>query len=201
MTQHSATNSPTPVPVPLTTPARRRPSTAGYWLGAVVAVLATLGALAWGISTFLGWQTHVEDFARLTPPGMVSVSVSDPDTRYLYLEHDRSTAVPSVPTVTVTGPSGTEVPSTAYRAQLRYDVPDEADRIGDAVLTFEADEPGTYLVTVGDTDQGTTVAVGDDLLRGWGLQVVGSVALLLGGLFVGLTLVVVTAARRTGATP
>jgi hypothetical protein len=90
------------------------------------------------------------------------------------------------------------VPLAAYQAELRYDVPDVANNIGDAVLTFPASEPGPYQVTVTAADQGTTVAVGDDLVRGFGPQVVGIVGLLLGGLLVGSTLVIATAARRSG---
>lgn len=200
MSTDTPTNRLAPAPAPSTTPDGRRPSTAGYWLGALLAALTTLGALTWGAVTFLGWQSHVEDFPRLTPPGTVTVSVTDTGTRFLYLEHDRATAIPSLPAVTVTGPSGTQVQLTAYDAELRYDVPNVADRIGDAVLTFPADEPGTYQVTIADTDPGTTLAIGDDLVRGWGLPVVGSVALLLGGLLLGLILVIITAARRSSTT-
>jgi hypothetical protein len=126
------------------------------------------------------------------------VSVIDPGTRFIYLEHDRSTAVPAVPAVTVTGPSGASAPLAAYTAEMRYDVPKVANQIGDAVLTFQANEPGPYRVAVAAAGQGTTVAVGDDLLWGFGPQVVGVVALLLGGLLVGLTLVIVTGTRRSG---
>lgn len=199
MSTHITTRTPTQVP--MTAPSSvRRPSTAGYWLGALVAVLTTLSALGWGAFAFLGWQAQVEDFPRITPPGTAAVSVTETGTRFIYLEHDRSTALPAVPPVTVTGPSGADVPLTAYRAEMRYDVPNDANRIGDAVLTFQAAERGTYQVTVSDADPGTTLAVGDNLVRGWGPQVVGSVALLLGGLLLGLVLVIVTAARRAGPT-
>ena len=202
MNRHTSTNTSGQAPrtAQSAAPARRRPSTAGYWLGALVAVLTTLSALGWGAFAFLGWQAHVEDFPRITAPDTAAVSVTETGARFLYLEHDRTTAVPSVPAVTVTGPSGADVRLTAYPAELRYDVPNNGNRIGDAVLTFQADEPGTYQVTVADADPGTTLAVGDDLVRGWAPQVVGSVALLLGGLLLGLTLVIITAARRTGPT-
>ena len=202
MSTHTTTNPSAQPPrtIPSPTPAGRRPSPAGYWLGALVAVLTTLSALGWGATAFLGWQAHVQEFPRLTYSGTTTVSVTETGTRFLYLEHDRSAAAPSVPTVTVTGPSGAAVPVAAYRVDLRYDVPNDANRIGDAVLTFQAEEPGTYHVTVADTDPGVTVAVGDDLVRGWGPQVVGSVALLLGGLLLGLILVIVPAARRAGET-
>ncbi len=200
MSTHTTTRSPVPGTAPSTAPAARRPTTAGYWAGALVAVLATLGAVAWGAFAFLGWRADVENFPRLTPPDTAVVSVTDTGTQFIYLEHDRSTALPAVPTVTVTAPSGAEVPLTVYGGEMRYDVPGVANEVGDAVLTFTADQTGAYRVTVADADQGTTVAIGDNLLWGWGPQVVGVLALLLGGLLVGLTLVVITAARRSGPT-
>jgi hypothetical protein len=203
MSADTTTTSPTPVPDATPgTPARRRPSTAGYWLGGLIAVLAILGSLAWGATVFLDWQTHVEDFPRITPPGTAAVSVTEAGTHFLYLEHDRSTTVPTgsaLPAVSVTAPSGADVPLATYSGELRYDVPDATNRVGDAVLTFQAEEPGTYRVTVGDADQGTVIAVGDDLVRGWGLQVVMVVALLLAGILIGLVSVIVTAVRRAGS--
>ena len=197
MTTHTTT---TPSRLPGAPPgtATRRPSTAGYWVGALVAVLATVGALVWGAFTFLGWQSQIEDFSRLTPPGTVLVSVTDTGTHYVYLEHDRSMPVPTAPAATVTGPSGSSVPVTAYVGEMRYDVPGVAGQIGDAVLTFPADDPGTYRVTVAQTEAGTTVAVGDDLLWNWAPEVVGIVVLFLGGLLAGLGIVLVTAVRRSG---
>ncbi|KAB7745428.1 hypothetical protein GA707_05725 [Nostocoides sp. F2B08] len=177
-----------------------RPGTAGYWLGALVAILATVAALMWGTTTFLDWRSHLQDFSRLTADGTISVSVTDPGRFFVYLEHDRSTAVPTTPAVTVTGPSGEEAALRAYGAQLRYDVPGEPGQVGDAVLSFAADRTGTYAVVVADLEPGTAVAVGDHLARGWISPVVGSVALLLGGLLLGTVIVIVTAARRASAT-
>ncbi|WP_404392700.1 hypothetical protein [Humibacillus xanthopallidus] len=201
MSTHTTNQRPALVPgaAPSTTPTKRRPGTAGYWIGAVVAVMATLGAVTWGAFAFLGWRAHVDAFVRVAPTETAVVFVTDAGTRLLYLEHDRTAAVPSVPAVTVTGPTGAEVPVAAYRGELRYDVPNVANRIGDAVLSFQAEKPGAYRVTLGSTDQGAIVAVGDNLLWTWGPQVVGIVALLLGGLFVGMTVVIVTAARRSSS--
>ena len=183
---------------PTITPSRRRPSGAGYWVGTLVAVLATLGALAWAAFAFLGWRADVQDFPRFEAPGTAVVSLTDTGTQFVYLEHDRSTPISEVPSVTVTGPAGTDVRVTAYSREMRYDVPGVSNQIGDAVFTFHANEVGSYRVTVADAAPGTTVAVGDDLLWAWGPQVVGVVALLLGGLLVGLTMVIVTAVRRSG---
>ncbi len=177
-----------------------RPSTRGYWVGAAIAVAAMLGAVAWGALAFLGWRAHVEQFPRITSPGQVTVALAEPGTRVLYLEHDRSTRVPAVPAVTVTGPAGEVVPLTAYRGELRYDLPDVANRIGDAVLTFPAADAGTFTVSVSGAEAGTVVAVGDNLVSAWGLHVLGIVSLLVAGPLVGVVVVVVTAVRRSGGT-
>lgn len=181
-----------------TTPSTR-PGTFGYWLGALVAVVATVAAMIWGTTTFLDWRSHVQDFSRLAAEGTTSVSVTDPGRLFVYLEHDRSAVAPTTPSVTVTGPSGEEVALRAYGPQLRYDVPGEPGRVGDAVFSFAADRTGTYEVVVADLEPGTAVAVADHLARGWIAPVVGSVALLLGGLLLGTVIVVVTAARRASA--
>ena len=175
---------------------RSRPGKAGYWIGPVVALLAIAGAATWGVLAFLGWRAHVEDFARIAPPGRVTVSVTEPGTRILFLEHDRSTAVPPVAGIVVTGPSGAPVRQAVYRGEMRYDVPAVANRVGDAVRTFEAQQAGAYRITVGAAGPGTTVAVGDDLVRGWGPHVVG-IVVLLGGVSAGLALVLITGVRRS----
>jgi hypothetical protein len=181
-----------------TGPAKRRPSSAGYWLGTLVVVLATLGALVWGAFAFLGWRAEVQDFQRFHAPDSAVVSLTDTGTWFVYVEHDRSTPVSEAPVVTVADPAGTAVPVTAYRGEMRYDVPGVSNQVGDAVFTFHANQVGGYRVTVADAAQGTTVAVGHDLLWAWGPQVIGIVALFLGGLVIGLTMVIVTAVRRSG---
>ncbi|HYN29198.1 MAG TPA: hypothetical protein VES95_04920 [Dermatophilaceae bacterium] len=213
MSTHTTTPTTPTTPTPQTTttpqtpqtptaPAapRRRPGTAGYWVGALVTLVATLGALLWGAGAFLGWRAHIEDFPRVTVPGAAVVTLTDTGTRILYVEHDRSITDPAVPAITVTAPSGATVPVSAYSGEMRYDVPGATGRVGDAVAVFTATEPGAYRLTIPASDTDATVAVGDDLVWGWGPQLAGIVALFLGGLVAGLALVVVTAARRSGPT-
>jgi hypothetical protein len=192
-----STSAPLRTPTPTTTAPRARPGTAGYWIGALVALVTTLGALAWAAGAFLGWRAHIEDFPRVAAPATAVVTLDETGTRVLFVEHDRSSTEPATPQVTVTGPSGTPVPVAAYGGEMRYDVPGVTGRVGDAVATFTAAEPGSYAVTVAGAEPGTTVAVGDDIVWGWGPQVVGIVALFLGGLVAGLAIIVVTAVRRS----
>src|SRR5215207_9275898 len=74
---------PTPIP-PLQ--ASKRPSTAGYWVAAVVAVLGLMAAFLWGAVGITNTQDRVDGFDRLTVPGATTVLVTDPATILVYHE-------------------------------------------------------------------------------------------------------------------
>ena len=77
---------PTTLPPIASLHARKRPSTAGYWVAAVVAVLGLMAAFLWGA---VGIQQHPGPGRRLRPhggPRPVTVSVTDPGTMVVYHE-------------------------------------------------------------------------------------------------------------------
>jgi hypothetical protein len=76
---------PTRLPPP-SIQARKRPSTAGYWVAAVVAVLGLTAAFLWGAIGISTTQDRINGFDRLAVPGTVTVSVSDPGTMVIYHE-------------------------------------------------------------------------------------------------------------------
>jgi hypothetical protein len=76
---------PTLPPIP-SLQARKRPSTAGYWVAAVVAVLGLTAAFLWGAVGFSNTRDRVDGFDRTAIPGQVTVSVSDPGTMVVYHE-------------------------------------------------------------------------------------------------------------------
>jgi hypothetical protein len=63
-----------------------RPSTAGYWVAAVVAVLGLTAAFLWGAVGISSIQDRVDGFDRLAVPGATTVSVTDPGTMVVYHE-------------------------------------------------------------------------------------------------------------------
>jgi hypothetical protein len=76
---------PTPPPIPpLQT--TKRPSTAGYWISAVVAVLGLMAAFLWGAVGITNTRDRVDGFGRLAVPGATTVSVTDPGTTVVYHE-------------------------------------------------------------------------------------------------------------------
>jgi hypothetical protein len=66
--------------------ARKRPSTAGYWVAAVVAVLGLTAAFLWGAVGIHTTQDRVDSLDRLAVPGATTVSVTDPGTMVIYHE-------------------------------------------------------------------------------------------------------------------
>ena len=76
---------PTLPPIPSLQP-RKRPSTAGYWVAAVVAVLGLMAAFLWGAAGISATSDRVDGFDRLAVPGATTVSVTDPGTMVAYHE-------------------------------------------------------------------------------------------------------------------
>ena len=78
--------------------ARKRPSTAGYWAAAVVAVLGLMAAFLWGAVGFSNTRDRVDGFDRTAIPGQVTVSATDPGTRVVYHESAAEVAGSADPT-------------------------------------------------------------------------------------------------------
>jgi hypothetical protein len=78
--------------------ARKRPSTAGYWVAAVVAVLGLTAAFLWGAVGIHTTQDRLDGFDRLTVPGAMTVSVTDPGSLVVYHESAAEVAGYAEPT-------------------------------------------------------------------------------------------------------
>jgi hypothetical protein len=157
--------------------ARQRPSTAGYWVAAVVAVLGLTAAFLWGAVGIHTTQDRVDGFERLAVPGVTTVSVTDPGTMVIY--HESAAEVARYADPTANGRPATRWdPGTRTIITVRYpsDAPTwqqfglsvtgpggvavpvatyrssarydlEPGRAGRAVATFEATTAGLYRVS------------------------------------------------------
>jgi hypothetical protein len=176
------TSSPTDLRPPATLPplppqASKRPSTAGYWDAAVVAVLGLTAAFLWGAVGIHTTQDRIDGLARLAVPGTTTVSVTDPATIVIYHESAAEVARYATPTanrrmVTRWDPATRTIitvhyPSDAPTSQqlgLSVTGPDgtavpvatyqssarydlEPGRAGRAVATFQATTAGPYRVS------------------------------------------------------
>jgi hypothetical protein len=168
-----------PPTLPPTPPlqARKRPSTAGYWVAAVVAVLGLTAAFLWGAVGISTTQDRVDGFDRLAVPGATTVSAPEPGTMVVYHESAAEVARYADPTangrpatrwdpatrtiITVRSPSdaptwqqlGLSVtgPGGAPVPVATYRSSARYDlepgRAGRAVATFEATTAGPYRVS------------------------------------------------------
>jgi hypothetical protein len=168
-----------PPTLPPTPPlqARKRPSTAGYWVAAVVAVLGLTAAFLWGAVGISTTQDRVDGFDRLAVPGATTVSAPEPGTMVVYHESAAEVARYTDPTangrpatrwdpatrtiITVRSPSdaptwqqlGLSVtgPGGAPVPVATYRSSARYDlepgRAGRAVATFEATTAGPYRVS------------------------------------------------------
>ena len=89
---------PTTLPPIPSLQARKRPSTTGYWVAAVVAVLGLMAAFLWGAVGISNTQDRVDGFDRLTVPGATTVLVTDPATILVYHESAAEVAGYALPT-------------------------------------------------------------------------------------------------------
>jgi hypothetical protein len=169
---------PPPTRPPITSlHARKRPSTAGYWAAAVVAVLGLMAAFLRGALGINTTQDRLDGFARLTVPGATTVSVTDPGTRVAYHESAAEVAGYADPTANaryatrwdpgtrtiVTVPSAGD-PPTFQQLGLSVTGPGgaavpmatyrssarydlEPGRAGRAVASFQATTAGPYRVS------------------------------------------------------
>ena len=95
---------PTAPPIP-PLQARKRPSTAGYWVAAIVAVLGLAAALVWGAVGTISALDRVDSYDRTAVPGAVTVSVTDPGTMIVYYESAAEFARYADPTATGRNPT------------------------------------------------------------------------------------------------
>jgi hypothetical protein len=136
--------------------------------------------LVWGAASVIDAVDRIDNFDRTTIPGAMTVTVTDPGTMVVYYESSADLAryadativvgyAVTTPTwqqlrLQVTGPDGAVVPVTNYRSTLRYDL--APGRLGRAVAKFEASSVGQYRVSATRvTEQGATLAVGDNFAR------------------------------------
>ena len=175
--------------------ARRKVSSAGYWVGAVMVVLGLVAAATWAIAGVFRINARIDDFQRVRIPGDQTVLIARASDQVVYFEGLDVPVLDQVD-VSITDPAGDEVTLRRYGTDLIYDV--SGAYSGRAILTFRADLPGRYHIsTIGDSPSFGLVAVGPSI----GGEVVATIAgaalflLFVGG--GGVTLMIVTAVRRS----
>jgi hypothetical protein len=172
-----------------------RPSSLGYWIGGGLIAAACIGAVIWAALAFFGYTDQVNSFQRMTVPGTATVHITQPATWVLYYES--TGPAPSLAEL------GLHVPGPAGYAVTVTEVP-RGFRTGKAIASFDATVPGNYTISASTgtgTGTGTsgTIAIGSDLLWDAAPHIIGIIAVFLVGTGAGLTLIIITAVRRSSA--
>jgi hypothetical protein len=177
----------------------RTPSIAGYWLGALIAMvgLVLVGALV--ATAIVRMNDHIDAFPRIALPGVTTVTLDASTGRTIYVEGLAPLPLAAIG-LRVTDPNGNDVLVRPYGLDVRYDVPGATGSVGYAVGTFRTTVAGRYLIEAnGVAPPGYTVAVGDNFAASVIGYAAGAIALFLLTLAGALTLVIVTATRRSRA--
>lgn len=178
--------------------APRRPSRAGYWLGAALIALGVLGAVAWFVVGIMRFGDRVDDLQRVDAPGARVMTFSE-GRKAIYYEGPggEDADVPSLEIAIAPVGGGPPLDVGSHGGEVTYSISGHAGR---SVAGFDVPRDGRYRVRVGTPDgapAGAEVAIGRGLGSGIVSAVVGGFAIVLVGGGVGAALIAVTATRRS----
>ncbi len=148
-------------------------------------MLGVVAAVAFGVFSFFGIADTVDDFARVSP-GTDTVRI-DSTGKYVIYNEDGS----SFATVEVTSPDGESVRTSPYLTALDYDF---NGRSGSALVTFQANDTGSYTIT---TD--TRIAVGPSIAGDLVSTILVPFVISGLGFLIGVIMIIVVAVRRSGS--
>ena len=171
---------------------------AGYWIGALLVVLAVVGAVAFGGLSLAGFADDVDAFQRVSAPGQGTVRL-DARKYVVYLEgSDGDERSPPVDLTISDARSGRPLPIGTYTASLTYALGGHAGMARGTVTPARA---GDYAIRArgGGGDPQAAVAVGPSIAGKLARTIGGALAIgaVLG--LTGLGLLIATAVRRSNA--
>jgi hypothetical protein len=169
-----------------------------WWF--LVAGLVAVGGIAMAIVIFvvgmMSFLDRVEGFERVAVPGTTEVELGTGGYS-VYHEYDGAsntgTRFVGVPAVTITSPTGQDVTLRPYRGNVTYS---GSGHEGEGILTFDADQAGTYVVEV-TGEPGSEVAIGRGIGRGLVGTIVGAFAAAGIGIVAGGVIAIVVGVRRS----
>ncbi len=187
-----------PGPVAGTT---KRPSAAGYWIGALILAAGGIGGMVWMVIAILGVFGAVENYPRVPVPGESTMSLKA-GTYKVFVEYPGAGIDFGIPVgvgaVDVTGPQNQNVPVTSPNFRETYSW---NGREGRSIGEFVAATSGSYHVSVAQSATGSSrfvqVTVGKGIDLSIAGQILGAVGVGAVGVLIGLILIIVTAVRRS----
>ena len=167
---------------------------AGYWIGAGLVAIGIVGAIAWVLQNGAHVLRTVADFQHVAIPGHADVRLES--RKYvIYVEGPGADEnVPPIDLFVTHARTETRIPVARYNGSLTY----EFDSAGSAVGTVTTPVAGVYRVRT-DGPRGYRLAIGESIGSALVRTIVG--ALVIGAVFClgGITLLILTAVRRSRA--
>lgn len=168
----------------------------GYWIGGFLIVAGVLGAVAWGVLSFLSIGERLDDFARAPAPGSARVELEA--RKYIvYVEgpgvgEDFS---PPVQFQIVDSDGDGVLPIAGYGGSLTYSLSGHSGRAEGTVTPPRA---GTYVLRTATSDPGAGygVALGESIGGRIVRTILGAFAIGGLGMAAGIGLLVTTGVRR-----
>jgi hypothetical protein len=186
-------------PPPAVAGGQVRPPLWWFAVAGGLALAGIAGAVVLWVTGVMRLTDKVDDFTRISVPGSGQVTIDDPGGYSIYHEYfgagsdDFGRDFQSTPGVTVTDPSGAEVPLREYSTTVTYDF---GGHEGEGIFTFEAEQAGAYQVTT-TGDSTSTIAVGPGIGRGLVSSIVGGFVVGAIGVIAGIVVAIVTGVRRS----
>lgn len=171
----------------------------GWWyvVAAGLAIGGIVIAVVIGVRAAVTYSDRIDGFERVDVPGVDTVLLESGG-HTIYHEYagagDEFGFSPSV-SVSVAAPDGSAVELDDYTGSFTYGT---TDHEGEALFTFDAEEPGDYTVRV-EGESGSEIAVGRGLASGLFAGIAGALVAGFGGVVAGIIIAIVVAVKRSGA--
>lgn len=175
---------------------------AGYWIGGGLIVAAVVGAILWGVLSFVAIGDTLDDFVRVPAPGSQEVQLEQ--RKYIVYFEGPGAGEDHVPPIEVgIRDARNEQPLglAGYSGSLTYSI---GGHSGTAQATVTPPRAGRYVVSAATTQEpsaGLEVALGESIGGKILRAILGAFA--VGGVFLvaGIILIVMTATRRRRTPP
>jgi hypothetical protein len=176
----------------------RRPSPAGYWVGAALILAGVLGAVAWFAVGMVRFSHSVDGLGRVSVPGSAVLALEE-GRQSVYYEGPGGEDADVPPLRLRVAPAGGGAPLDVgpHSGSVSYSMSGHAGR---SVAGFGVPRDGRYRVSVDGPEVGAQIAVGPGLGGRIVRAIVGGFAILLLGGIGGSGLIVLTSVRRARAT-
>ena len=181
--------------------ASKRPSAAGYWIGALILAAGGIGGMVWMFSAIFGVFGAVEHYPRLPVPGEATMSLKA-GTYKLFAEYPGAGTDFGIPlgvgAIEVTGPDGEPL---VVRSPQFHETYSWNGHEGRSVGEFVAPTTGSYHVKAAQATTGSSGSV--QLTVGKGIdssiagQILGAIGVAAVGVLIGALIIIVTAVRRS----